>query len=98
MQMQNVQQQSQQYSSQTQQPGYYQNKQHVQLTRMQSTRDEEFEDVSKENPWQVVRSVKRRKTYKTQTQQHENVNLQNRYTPPPPPPLTQDENLGTDSD
>jgi len=63
MQMQNVQQQSQQYSSQTQQPGYYQNKQHVQLTRMQSKSDEEFEDVSTENPWQVVRSVKRKKTY-----------------------------------
>ena len=35
--MQNVHQQSQQYTSQTPQPGYYQNKQHVQLTRMQST-------------------------------------------------------------
>ena len=29
MQMQNVQQQCQQYATQTQQPGYYQNKQHV---------------------------------------------------------------------
>jgi len=63
MQMQNVQQQSQQYSSQTPQSGYYQNKQHVQLTRMQSTSDKIFEDISRENPWQVVRSVKRKKTY-----------------------------------
>jgi hypothetical protein len=56
---------------------------------MQSSSDEETEDVSNENPWQEVRSVKRKKLYKPQTQQRENVTLQNRYTP-----LTHDENLG----
>jgi hypothetical protein len=60
--------------------------------RMQSSSDEESEDVSTENPWQVVRSVKRKKTYEPQTQQRENVKLQNRYTP-----LTHDENLDGNS-
>ena len=40
----------------------------------------------------MVRRVKRKKTYKTQTQQRENVNLQKRYNP-----LTKDENLSTNS-
>lgn len=93
MQMQNVQQQTQQFSSLTQQPGYYQTKQNVQHTRTQPPSDEESEDVSNENPWQVVRGVKRKKTSTTQTLQHENVNLQNRYTP-----LAQEENLATNID
>ena len=40
----------------------------------------------------MVRSVKRKKTYKTLSQQCENVNLRNRYAP-----LTRDENLSTNS-
>jgi uncharacterized membrane protein len=36
--------------------------------------------------------LKEKKTYKTQSQQREKINLQNRYTP-----LTQDENISTNS-
>ena len=92
LQMQHAPQESQQYSSQTQQPGYRQNKQHVQLTRMQSSDAEDSEDDSNENPWQEVRSVKRKKMYKPQTQQSENIQLHNRYIP-----LTQDKKLDANS-
>ena len=92
LQLQHAPQESQQYSSQTQQPDYHQNKQHVQLTRMQSSDTEESEDVSNENPWQEVRSVKRKKMYKPQTQQSENIQLHNRYIP-----LTQDTKLDANS-
>ena len=82
-QMQYAQQQSQQYSIQMKHPGHSQNTQHVQLTRMQSSSDDEAEGRNNENPWQEVRSVKRKKAYKPQTQQRENIKLQNRYNPLP---------------
>jgi hypothetical protein len=48
---------------------------------MQSSSEEECEDVSKENPWRIVRSAKSKKTCTTQTKQHKNLNLKNKYTP-----------------
>jgi hypothetical protein len=47
MQMHNAQQLSQQHLPQLQQPGYYQNKPKGQRIRMQSSSEEEREDVSK---------------------------------------------------
>jgi len=81
--MQYAQQQSQQYSIQMQQPGSSQTTQHVHLTRMQSSSDDEAEVGNNENPWQEVRSVKRNTIYKPQTQQRETIKLQNRYNPLP---------------
>ena len=82
-QMQYAQQQSQQYSIQMQHLGSSQNTQHVQLTRMQSSSDDEAAGGNNENPWQEVRNVKRKKIYKPQTHQRETITLQNSYNPLP---------------
>jgi len=62
---------------------------------MQSSSDDEAAGGNNENPWQEVRSVKRKNIYKPQTQQRETIKLQNRYNPLPLDDKTGSESVET---
>lgn len=52
-----------------------------QIVRMISTSDEELENINKDNPWQLVRSVKRKKTIRNvQTTTDNDIHTSNRYS------------------
>lgn len=65
------------YHNQTQISQVQQQVQNKQLSRMLSTSDEEIDNTN--NPWQVVKSLKRRKTFSNEKEKDEALQLNNRY-------------------
>jgi hypothetical protein len=85
-------QQLQQSPQQLQQQKHNQAAHSSQLSRKLSTSDKEIDSPHRDNPWQVVKSIKRRKTFSNQNQVRGNLNLNNRYSS-----LPQDEDMDTNT-
>lgn len=60
---------------------HHQAQNNFQFSRMISTSEEEIETVNKEHSWQVVKSIKRRKTFNDKHTTDNNIISHNKYSP-----------------